>query len=140
MDRTFLEQGKSIQLPRYASWLVSKLLQKYGYWDLYFQKDGAPAHTYKNVQNWQKSKFGQKFVTKKCGHHVHQTSAHVNFTYGGFLRWKIDSPKSNNIADSKVNSEREIRSIKPEVLVSTFQNLEKRLEKVDVNGGHIEHK
>ena len=46
--------------------------------------------------------------------------------------------KTKNIDDLKVNIKREIRSIKPEVLISTFQNLEKRLKKViDVNGGHI---
>ena len=49
--------------------------------------------------------------------------------------------KTKNIDDLKVNIKREIRSIKPEVLISTFQNLEKRLKKViDVNGGHIKDK
>ncbi len=64
-----------------------------------------------------------------------------DFYLWGYLRSKIYSPKPNNIDDLKVNIEKEIRSIKPEVLIPTFQNLEKRLKKViDVNGGHIEDK
>ena len=64
-----------------------------------------------------------------------------DFYLRGYLRSKIYSQKTKNIDDLKVNIKREIRSIKPEVLISTFQNLEKRLKKViDVNGGHIEDK
>ena len=64
-----------------------------------------------------------------------------DFYLWGYLRSKIYSPKPKNIDDLKANIKREIRSIKPEVLISTFQNLEKRLKKViDVNGGHIEDK
>ncbi len=64
-----------------------------------------------------------------------------DFYLWGYLRSKIYYPKPKNRDDLKVNIRRKIRSIKPEVLISTFQNLEKRLKKViDVNGGHIEDK
>ncbi len=122
-------------------WLWPKLLQTYGYWDFYFQQDGAPAYTAKTVQNWLKSKFGQRFVTKEMWPPRSPDLNPCDFYLWGYLRSKIDSPKPQNIDDLKVNIEREIRSIKPEVLISTFQNLEKRLKKViDVNGGHIEDK
>jgi len=59
----------------------------------------------------------------------------------GIFKVKNLLPKTKNIDDLRVNIEREIRSIKSEVFISTFQNLEKRLKKViDVNGGHIEDK
>ncbi len=64
-----------------------------------------------------------------------------DFYLRGYLRSKIYSPKTKNIDDLKVNIKREKRSIKPEVLISTFQNLEKKLKKViDDNGRHIEDK
>ena len=43
--------------------------------------------------------------------------------------------------DLKINIEREIRNIKPDVLKSTFLNFRKRLNLViDAKGGHIEVK
>ena len=59
----------------------------------------------------------------------------------GLFKVKNLLTKTKNIDDLKVNIKREIRSIKPEVLISTFQNLEKKLKKViDDNGRHIEDK
>jgi hypothetical protein len=60
---TKVNQYNYLELLR--DWLWPKLLKTCGYWDFYFQQDGAPAHTAKTIQNWLKSKFGQKFVTKE---------------------------------------------------------------------------
>jgi len=46
-------------------WLWPKLLETYGYWNLFFQQDDAPAHTAKRVQNRLTLKFGKKLVANE---------------------------------------------------------------------------
>ena len=122
-------------------WLWPKLLRTNGYKNLYFQQDGAPPHTANSVQNWLKEKFGQKFIPKEMWPPRSPDLSPCDYYLWGYLRTKVYSPTPNNLEELKANITREVKSIKPETLISTFQNLEIRLKKViDVNGGHIKEK
>ena len=106
----------------------------------YFQQDGAPPHRKKEVQDWLKGKFGDRFI--KFGQWPAR-SADLNpcdFSLWGALKQRVYNPRPANIEQLKQNIRREFREFKKSDLKSIFSNLKKRLVLLEqVNGGHFEH-
>ena len=91
----------------------------------YFQQDGAPLHRKKEVQDWLKVKFGDRFI--KFGQWPAR-SADLNqcdFWLWGSLKQKVYNPRPANIDELKANIEREFRKFKKTNLKSIFSYLKK---------------
>ena len=122
-------------------WFWPKHLRTSEYKKYYFQQDGTPPHTSNIVQEWLTSKFGQKFLAKGTWPARSPDLNPCDYFLWGYLKDRVYKPMPKTLYDLKVNIEREIRNIEPDVLKSTFLNFRKRLNLIiEAKGGHIEKK
>ena len=122
------------------NWFWKKHLDTPNYRKYYFQQDGATPHTSNLVQNWLSEKFGEKFLDKKKWPPRSPDLNPCDFFLWGHLKSKVYYPLPKNIIELKANIEREIKSIKKEVLKKTFENFRKRLELIILaEGKYIEN-
>lgn len=118
-----------------------KHLRTADYKKYYFQQDGATAHTATMVQNWLKSKIGDKFMDKKKWPPRSPDLNPCDYFLWGYLKARVYSPLPKTLDQLKANIEREIKKIKPEILKNVYGNLKKRCNLVIENfGGHFENK
>ena len=107
---------------------------------LYFQQDGAPPHRKKEVQDWLKGKFGDKFINTSRWPPRSPDLNPCDFSLWGGLKSKVYEPKPKNLEELKQNITREIKNFQKNDMQKHFVNLEKRLEMlINEKGGHIEH-
>ena len=108
--------------------------------ELYFQQDGAPPHRKKEVQDWLKGKFGDKFINTSRWPPRSPDLNPCDFSLWGGLKSKVYEPKPKNLEELKQNITREIKNFQKNDMQKHFVNLEKRLEMlINEKGGHIEH-
>jgi len=120
-------------------WFWPEHLRTSEYKKYYFQKDGAPPHTSNIVQEWLASKFGQKFLAKDTWPARSPDLKSCDYFLWGYLKDRVYKPMPKTLDELKVNIEREIRNIKPDILKSTFLNFRKILNLIiKAKGGHIE--
>ncbi len=132
-QHTYLDMLKNFFWP--------KQLRTTGYKNYFFQQDGATAHTATSVQNWLRSKFGDKFMDKKKWPPRSPDLNPCNYYLWGYLKARVYSPLPKTLAQLKANIEREIKNIKPDVLKKVIENFKKRCNLVIDNlGGHFENK
>lgn len=106
----------------------------------YFQQDGAPPHRKKEVQDWLKSKFGDKFIEASRWPPRSPDLNPCDFSLWGEMKARVYDPKPTNLDQLRKNIEREFEIFKKKDLNSIFANLKKRLDLViQENGGYIEH-
>ena len=99
----------------------------------YFQQDGAKPHVANLVQNYLKSKFGEKFLDKK-----RWPPRSPDFFLWGYLKSKVYNPLPKNLDELKANIQREIKNIDKATLKSTVLNFSKRCNLViEAEGKHI---
>jgi len=103
------------------------------------QQEVAPSHTAKKVQNYLRSKFGEKFIDKKRWPPRSPDLNPCDFYLWGYLKSKVYNPLPNSLEELKMNIEREIKIISKEELKRVFLNFEKRCYfLIQAKGGHIE--
>lgn len=118
-----------------------KHLRTAEYKKYYFQQDGATAHTATMVQDWLKSKIGDKFMDKQKWPPRSPDLNPCDYFLWGYLKSRVYSPLPKTLDELKANIEQEIKKIKPEILEKVFVNLRKRCNFVIENfGGHFEKK
>ena len=106
----------------------------------YFQQDGAPGDIAKAVQDWLKSKFGERFLDKKSWPPRSPDLNPCDFSVWGDMKNRVYDPKPSNLAELRQNVEREFKKFKKIDKKSIFDNMKKRSQLVlSENGGHIEH-
>ena len=107
---------------------------------LYFQQDGAPPHRKKEVQDWLKGKFGDKFINTSRWPPISSHLYPCDFSLWGGLKSKVYEPKPKNLEELKQNITREIKNFQKNIMQKHLVNVEKRLEMViNEKGGNIEH-
>ena len=62
----------------------------------YIQQDGAPPHCAKEVQDWLKDKFGDRFLDARSGHQV-QILTYVTFHYGEHSNQKFTTQSHQHL-------------------------------------------
>lgn len=77
----------------------------------YFQQDGAKPHVANIVQNYLKSKFGDKFLDKKRWPPRSPDLNPCDFFLWGYLKSKVYNPLPKNLDELKANIQREIKNI-----------------------------
>ena len=140
MDLIFFSESVNQHnyLEMLKDWFWPKHLRTDSYKKYYFQQDGATPHTANSVQNWLSSKFGDKFVDKKKWPPRSPDLNPCDFFLWGYLKSRVYNPLPRNLDDLKANIEREIKTIKIDLLKSTFLNFEKRLNLfIEKKGGRI---
>jgi len=84
------------------------------------------------------SKFGQKFLAKGTWPARSPDLKSCDYFLWGYLKDRVYKPTPKTLDDLKVNIEREIINIKPNVLKSTLLNFRKKLNLIiEAKGGHI---
>jgi hypothetical protein len=68
---------------------------------MYFQQDGAPAHRHENVQQWLKSKFGDRFLNKDKWPTRSPDLNPCGYFLWGYLKDKIYAQMPKTIDDLK---------------------------------------
>ena len=122
------------------SFFWPEILRVSNYKKLYFQQDGARPHTANSVQNWLRSKFGERFMTKELWPPRSPDLNPCDFYLWGYLKSVVYNPLSRTLDDLKANIEREIKNIRRETLKKIFLNFEKRCKLIiEAEGGHIEN-
>jgi hypothetical protein len=105
----------------------------------YFQQDGASSHTAKKVQNYLRSKFGDKFMDKNRWPPRSPDLNPCDFYLWGYLKARVYNPLPKTLDELKSNIRREIEKITKDDLKRVFLNFEKRVVLViESKGGHIE--
>ena len=112
-----------------------KHLDTLDYKRYYFQQDGATAHTANTVQEWLKSKFGDRFIDKKQWPPRSPDLNPCDFYLWGYLKSRVYRPLSKSIPELKANIEREIKNISKNDLKQVFENFRKRCSLVISAGG-----
>ena len=121
------------------TFLLPKLLRTASYKKYQFQQDGAAPHTANIVQEWGRSKFGDKFLDKHMWPPRSPDMNPCDYFLWGYLKSKVYDPLPNNLDDLKVNLEREIKKIDAGILQKVFSNLKKRCNLlIAADGGHFE--
>jgi len=108
------------------------------YKKFYFQQDGAKPHIANKVQNYLKSKFGDKFMDKNRWPPRSPDLNPCDFYLWGYLKLRVYNPIPNNLDELKCNIERKIKQITQDELKRVFLNFENRCDLViETKGGHI---
>lgn len=132
-QHTYIDMLKTFFWPKH--------LRTADYKNYYFQQDGATAHTATTVQDWLKSKIGDKFINKKKWPPRSPDLNPCDYFLWGYLKSRVYSPLPKTLDQLKANIEREIKNIRPEILKEVFINLKKRCNLVIQKfGGHFENK
>jgi hypothetical protein len=106
---------------------------------MYFQQDGAPAHRHENVQQWLKSKFGDRFLNKDKWPPRSPDLNPCDYFLWGYLKDKIYAQMPITIDDLKYLINKEIKSLNSITLTKVFENMTKRCKTVlEKSGKHIE--
>ncbi len=89
-----VNQDSYIRMLRYYFWpkVVREDYKKY-----YFQQDSASSHTAKKVQNYLRSKFGEKFIDKKRWLPRSPDFNQCDFYLWGYLKSKVYNPLPNSL-------------------------------------------
>ncbi len=77
---------------------------------LYFQQAGAPPPRKKEVQDWLKVKFGDKFINTSRWPPRSPDLNPCDFSLWGGLKSKVYEPKPKNLEELKQNITREIKN------------------------------
>ena len=106
----------------------------------YFQQDGAPPHRKKEVQDWLKSKFGDRFLDSSIWPPRSPDLNPCDFSLWGTIKHKVYDPIPLTVEQLKENIIGEFDNFKKTNLNSIFLNMQKRLDLIEQEkGGHIEH-
>ena len=106
----------------------------------YFQQDGAPLHRAKEVQDWLKDKFGDRFLDASIWPPRSPDLNPCDFSLWGTLKSKVYNPKPSTLKKLKETIEREFKEFKKTELKSIFSNMKKRLYLIEQEKGkHIEN-
>lgn len=111
--------------------------------DIWFQQDGATAHTSLIARNWLKSRFGNKVIS----HHTDfpwparsPDLSPLDFFLWSYVKEKVFSRRPNNINDLKIAVREALALIDQDTLAAVAANFEKRVELcIRQRGGHFEH-
>lgn len=118
-----------------------EMLRTRSYKEYYFIQDGAPPHKKEIVQDWLKSKFGDRFVDKNLWPPYSADLNPCDYFLWGYIKPRVYNPMPKTIDQLKQNIEREMNKLKKDMLGKVFSNFEKRLcEVVKRNGKRIEKK
>jgi hypothetical protein len=117
--------------------------------EVYWQQDGATAHTAKRVLEYLHSEFGTNVISNKFRELFHAGfpwspySPDLNpldYFFWGYVKSKVFARKPRNVEELKEFIREESENISPETLFKTVQNFKLRLQLVSKEGGkHIEH-
>jgi hypothetical protein len=108
---------------------------------LWFQQDGATAHTPRNAMRVLKDMFPARVISRRG---IIEWPARLpdlnacDFFLWGYLKSKVYERKPRTAMDLKQNIRDEVAAISPTMLQRVMQNFQKRLrECVDNNGRHL---
>jgi hypothetical protein len=108
---------------------------------LWFQQDGATAHTARNAMRVLKDMFPARVISRRGTIEWSERSPDLNacdFFLCGYLKSKVYEKKPRTAMDLKQNIRDEVAAISPTILQQVMQNFQKRLrECVDNNGRHL---
>jgi len=108
------------------------------YKKFYFQQDGAKPHIANKVQNYLKSKFGDKFMEKIIWPPRSPDLNPCDFYLWGYLKARVYNPLPKTLDELKSNIRREIKKITKDDLKRVFLNFENRCDLViETKGRHI---
>ena len=92
----------------------------------YFQQDGAPPHRAKEVQDWVKDKFGDRFLDASIWPPRSSDLKPCDFTLWGTLKSKVYNPKPSTLEELKKNIEREFKEFEKNRVKIDFFKHEKK--------------
>ena len=110
---------------------------------LWFQQDGAPAHTSIMAREWLKNHFGTRVISRLTPFEWAPHSPDLSppdFYLWGYLKDKVYANKPQNIVELKDSIKDEIGKIPRSVCKDVMNNFVVRLRKcMELNGEHLEH-
>jgi hypothetical protein len=105
----------------------------------YFMQDGARPHTANKVQDWLKSKFGDRFLDKTKWPARSPDLNPCDYFLWGHLKSKIYGKMPKTIKELREKIEFELKNISSLILTKVFENMKKRCEDILIKKGcHIE--
>ena len=111
--------------------------------DIWFQQDGATAHTSIPAIDWLKNRFGDKIISHRTDFPWPARSpdlSPLDYFLWGYLKEKIFSMNHSTIQEMKQNIREILSSIDQDILAAVMRNFEKRINLcIDQSGGHFEH-
>lgn len=107
-----------------------------------FQQDGAPAHYSTEVREWLNLTFPDRWIGRRGAIEWSPRSPDLtplDFFLWGYLKQKVYSKPIKDLDELRQRITDHVQLIEPEILESTFLNIEKRLVLVqENNGAHFE--
>ena len=111
--------------------------------DIWFQQDGATAHTSVIARDWLKSRFGNKVISHRTDFLWPARSpdlSPLDFFLWSYVKEKVFSTRPSNINDLKIAVREALALIDQDTLSAVTANFEKRVEMcIHQRGGHFEH-
>lgn len=111
--------------------------------DIWFQQDGATAHTSSKARAWLKSRFGNKVISHLTDFPWPARSpdlSPLDFFLWGYLKENVFRTKPNNIDTLKEAIREILSSIDQDTMAAVIANFEKRVNLcIQQQGGHFEH-
>lgn len=111
------------------------------YPNLWFQQDGATAHTARQTMDLLREIFGERLISKNSDFPWPPRSPDLtapDFFLWGYLKDKVYLNKPETIRQLKQNIRDEILSLQPETLCGVMENALKRANLcIEKNGGHL---
>lgn len=109
--------------------------------NLWFQQDGATAHTARQTMDMLREIFGERIISKNSDFPWPPRSPDLtapDFFLWGYLKDKVYVNKPQTLGQLKQNIRDEIRRLQPETLRRVMQNALKRANAcIEQNGGHL---
>lgn len=111
--------------------------------DMWFQQDGATAHTSVIARDWLKSRFGNKVISHRTDFPWPARSpdlSPLDFFLWSYVKEKVFSTRPVSINDLKIAVREALALIDQDTLAAVTANFEKRVELcIQQRGGHFEH-
>ncbi|KOC62997.1 hypothetical protein WH47_02446, partial [Habropoda laboriosa] len=109
--------------------------------EMWFQQDGATAHTARATMEILRGIFGERLISRNSGFNWPSRSPDLtapDFLLWGYLKDKVYLNKPRTIEQLKENIRAEIRELMPDTLTKVMANVLKRAQLYDTkNGGHL---
>lgn len=111
--------------------------------DIWFQQDGATAHTSVIARDWLKSRFGNKVISHRTDFPWPARSpdlSPLDFFLWSYVKEKVFITRPSSINDLKIAVRAALALIDQDTLAAVTANFEKRVELcIQQRGGHFEH-
>ena len=112
--------------------------------ELWFQQDGAPAHTSRMAMGWLNLRLQNQLISNKCEFSWPARSpdlSPLDFYLWSYVKGIVFRSNPLNVADLKAKVRESIRAIPADSLKRVIENFKHRLSlRISASGGHFENK